>query len=79
MTTELERTWAKTDMSRKAYEKLAARIVEHPRMKQVLDKANQDHDGFRMWLADMLREDGCYELPDSMQHALNSGDGVYRP
>lgn len=26
-----------------------------------------------------LQSDGAYRLPDSIQEALNSGDGTYRP
>ena len=58
---------------------LADRIVKLPRMKQVLDAANQDYECFAMWLADVLDHEGVYALPPSVQEALNSGDGVYKP
>jgi hypothetical protein len=58
---------------------LAKRITAHPRMRQILDKGNQDYDGFALWLADMLRAEGVYQLPAGIVEALNSGDGVYRP
>ena len=61
------------------YDYLAAKITEMPRMKQILDKANQEHACFSMWLADVLRHERVYALPSSIEEALNSGDGTYKP
>ena len=60
-------------------DKLAQRITEHPRMRQILDKANQEHACFAVWLADFLRHERVYALPRHIEEALNSDDGVYRP
>lgn len=61
------------------YLQLAYRITALPRMKQILDKADQDYDGFAMWLAAALRAEGVYQVPSFITEALNSGDGSYRP
>lgn len=39
------------------FDRLGARIAAHPRMKQILDKANQDHACFASWIAAFLRVD----------------------
>jgi len=61
------------------YDELGKRVVARPHMQRILNAANQDHEGFRMWLTDVLRAEGVYQLPSSIVEALNSGDGVYRP
>jgi hypothetical protein len=42
--------------SRDSYDAIAQSIVALPRMRQVLDKGNQDYDAFTSWLASALRE-----------------------
>jgi hypothetical protein len=61
------------------YTRTANAFVLFPAVKRVLDKAEYDHSAFSMMLADFLRDKGLADLPDSIQHALNSGDGSYRP
>lgn len=38
-----------------------------------------DRDCFEQLIADALREAGLAPLPRSVQEAINSGDGSYRP
>ena len=61
------------------YTDLAIKITKLPYMARILDKANHDHDAFRMWLSDVLRAERVGDLPESVIEALNSGDGAYRP
>lgn len=39
------------------FDRQGKRIAAHPRMKQILDKANQDHACFASWIAAFLRAD----------------------